>query len=235
MNLNALRDHIESKMALAPLAMSPTPHLVVEGFFPEETYARILSYNPFAANRGVEWMPKGASRNVSSRTPYHARKQINFHADQPFEAPADQQEFWGTLKRCFLGDNWFPELVIEKFLPISAPRFGDDARDPQFISKFRRELFLQRHDPGYYIGPHTDIPTRVFTCIFSFADRTGYEEYGTQFLTPKEPLARCWGNDHYDPADFDVHTVAPSRTFLLFFKTRHSFHAVRSIPGTYLK
>ncbi len=96
---------------------------------------------------------------------------------------------------------------------------------------FTKEFFLQRHEPGYYIGPHTDVPARVFTCIFALEDRAGYEKFGTQLLVPKDRLDRCWGNDHYPPEDFDVVKIAPYKpnNFLLFFKTRHSFHAVEAI------
>jgi len=75
------------------------------------------------------------------------------------------------------------------------------------------------------------VPARVFTCIFSLADREGFEEYGTELLKPKDRLDRCWGNDHYPPEDFDVVKVAPYKpnNFLLFFKSRHSFHSVKAI------
>jgi hypothetical protein len=227
-----MREHIAAKMAAAEIVTSPTPHLIIENFFPDDVYAKLLEYNPFASNRGVEWMTKNESRNVSSRTPYYARKQINFQDNQPFDAPEEQQLFWEELKGCFLGDDWFPQLIIDKYPMYFDIRFGDAMREGDFISQFRRELFLQRHEPGYYIGPHTDIPTRVFTCIFSLADRPGYEEYGTEFVVPKNRMARCWGNDHYSPDDFEVKVVAPYKpnNFMIFFKTRHAFHSVKAIP-----
>jgi hypothetical protein len=230
--LSEIRDHIESKLAAATIEMDPCPHLVIENFFPDAVYEKILEYNPFNANRGVEWLDEKQSLSVSGRTPYHARKQINFHRNQDFSAPDEQLLFWRSIKDCFLGDDWFPTLVQEKFPVFFDLRFGSLAREHDFISLFRRELFLQRHEPGYYIGPHTDIPTRVFTCIFSFASTDGYEKYGTEFLVHKDRMARCWGNDHYKPEDFLVKKVAPYKpnNFLLFFKTRHSFHSVRAIP-----
>ena len=84
---------------------------------------------------------------------------------------------------------------------------------------------------GYFIGPHTDTPTRVFTCIFSFADRPGFEEFGTELCIPKNPRLRCWGNNHYSPDGFIVKKIAPYKpnNFLLFFKTRQSFHSVKEI------
>lgn len=229
--IDRMRERIENKIAEAELEYSPFPHLIVENFFPDDVFARILDYNPFRKNRGSEWMDRAASRTVASRTPYYARKQINFHKSDEFAADEEEKRFWDALKRCFLADHWFETLVMRKFPAYFRLRFGSVADDPDFPSMFNKELFLQRHEPGYYIGPHTDIPTRVFTCIFAFADRPGFEDYGTQLLEPKDRLTRCWGNDHYAPDDFVVKKVAPytPNNFLLFFKTRHSFHAVRAI------
>ena len=233
-SLESLRQHIERSFETASVETSPFPHLIIEDFFPEDVYRQILDYNPFKTNVGEEWLEKGKSAQVSSRTPYYARKQINFHANQPFNAPEDQREFWDELKGCFLGDNWFPDLVRKKYPEYFRLRFGDLVNDEDFTGLFRRELFLQRHEPGYYIGPHTDIPTRVFTCIFAFATGSGFEEYGTQLLAPKDRMERCWGSDHYSPDKFELKKLAPytPNNFLLFFKTRHSFHSVRDINET---
>jgi hypothetical protein len=73
----------------------------------------------------------------------------------------------------------------------------------------------------------------VFTCIFSFAEKPGFEEFGTQLLTHRDPLARCWGDAHHGMDDFTVAGTAEYRpnNFLLFFKTRQSFHAVKTISA----
>jgi hypothetical protein len=231
MSADRIRRHIEARFASESVIVSPFPHMVIEDFFPADVFDRILAYNPFRANQGREWQGRAASVEVTSRTPYHARKQINFHAGDAFDAPPEQQAFWTVLSDTFLKDEWFERLVYSRYADYFEIRFGDLMQDEDCFRLFRKEVFLQRHEPGYYIGPHTDIPTRVFTCIFSFADRPGFEEYGTELCVHKDRLARCWGNDHYAPEDFIVRKIAPYRpnNFLLFFKTRHSFHAVKAI------
>jgi len=226
-----IRRHIELKFEAADIERSPFPHLIISDFFPQDVFEKILSFNPFKGNEGVEWLEKRASKEVSSRTPYHARKQINFHVGQPFEAAPDATAFWKEITDCFLADDWFPRLVYRKYDDFFRLRFGDLVDEADFFSHFRRELFLQRHEPGYYIGPHTDIPTRVFTCIFAYADRPGFERYGTELLAPRDRMQRCWGSDHYGPENFQVKKIAPysPNNFLLFFKTRHSFHSVAAI------
>lgn len=226
-----LKGHIESRFAASSTDISPFPHMIVEDFWPADVYERLIAWNPFKNNSGVEWLSKKESSRVSSATPYFARKQINFHANQSFDAPPEQKAFWNDIKSVFLEDDWFPALVAAKFPELFRFRFGDLMDDPDVFSLFRRELFLQRHEPGYYIGPHTDIPTRVFTCIFSLAREEGWEQYGTELLSPKDRMDRCWGNDHYDYERFEVKKIAPYKpnNFLLFHKTRQSFHSVTSI------
>jgi hypothetical protein len=229
-----IRAHIEAQFARAQLQHYPFPHLIIENFFPQAIFDDILRFNPFKNNHGSEWISKRQSRALKTSTPYFARKQINLHKDETFQASADEQAFWAAIKQCFIGDHWFTQLVLNKYKEFFIIRFGELIEDPAFLDMLKHELFLQRHEPGYYIGPHTDIPTRIFTCIFSFAERAGFEQFGTELCKPCDPLARCWGNDHYAPDDFVVTKVAPytPNNFLLFFKTRQSFHAVRAIDDT---
>jgi hypothetical protein len=214
------------------LKLFPFPHLIINRFFPEKVYEQILKYNLFLRNPGHPWMSKTMMALKKSRTPYDHRMQINFHKkDQTYEATPEAREFWENIRSTFLDDDWFPQIVYAKFPTYFDIRFGDVAPNGELWTRLRKELFLQRHEPNYNIGPHTDIATRVFTCIFSFADRVGFEEYGTQLLKHRDAFARCWGDAHYGFEDFRVERTAEysPNNFLLFFKTRQSFHAVKTI------
>ncbi len=229
----ALRAHIESRMAVVEVEAFPFPHMVIEDIFPADVYRQILELNPFRENRGSEWLKPEQSLNVSARTPYASRKQLDLAKEVAFEASLESRALWSDVRRCFTADGWFESLVLAKYPAYFEIRFGELVDHPDFFSLLKRQLFLQRHEPGFVIGPHTDLPTRIFTCIFSFAETEGFEEYGTQLLSHKDPMIRCWGNDHYGAEDFVVRKVAPYRpnNLLLFFKTRQSFHAVRSIDA----
>lgn len=228
----AIRQHIEGLFKTTTLEVYPFPHLIIENFFPQPVFERILAYNPYKKNVGEEWIKRKHTFASKTATPYYARKQINLHDHEAsYLFNAEEQAFWDTLKAVFLDDDWFVNLVVAKYRPYFEIRFGELLEAPEFTDYFRRELFLQRHEPGYFIGPHTDIPTRVFTCIFSFADRPGFEEFGTELAVHEDPLTRCWGNNHYPPDQFKVAKLAPYKpnNFLLFFKTRQSFHSVKAI------
>ena len=226
-----VRQHLADKFDSAELIHLPFPHLIIEDFFPDNVYQNVLAFNPFQWNPGREWMTKEDMLLNKNATPYDHRMQINFHSGDSFEAPDEAKSFWRDIERVFLSDDWFPKLIYRKFPEYFTLRFGEAVNDASFWPRIERQLFLQRHEPGYYIGPHTDIATRIFTCIFSFADRPGFEEYGTQLMRHRDHNKRCWGDAHYGPEDFEVVKVAPNRpnNFLLFFKTRQSFHSVRTI------
>ena len=92
-------------------------------------------------------------------------------------------------------------------------------------------MVVQRHDPGFHIGTaHRRTPSRVHR-IFAWAERPDSRTYGTEFRAPRDPHVRCWGDLHHDREGFDVATVAnySPNSFLVFFKTRHSFHAVEAV------
>ena len=198
--------------------------------FPKEVYKQIIKYNLFKKNHGVEWIKKKDSNKFKSTTPYDHRKQIYLPNRDGFISTKEERDFWSKITKTFLNDKWFELLIYKKFPEYFDLRFGDFFNKKN-ISKFNKTLFLQRHDPNYYIGPHTDIPVRIFTCIFSFAEKRGFEEYGTQLLKHKNPMNRCWGNAHYKPKEFKVVKTCKYKpnNFLLFFKTRHSFHSVKKI------
>jgi hypothetical protein len=226
-----LRDFIEDKLQNATLQWSPFPYLIIENFLPNDVYASVLRYNPFQDNEGVEWISKKHSARLKTSTPYEKRKQVNLHADQKYHASPEASAFWDDMKSTFLGDAWFARTIARIFPEYFLVRFGEALTHETFWERMQQQLFLQRHEPGYHIGPHTDTPTRVLTCIFSFSDRSGFDEFGTQLARHKDPFVRCWGNDHHGFDEFEVVKTAPYKpnNFLLFLKTRQSFHAVKLI------
>lgn len=229
---NELRSHIESKFAGRDVTMFPSPHLIIEDFFPADVYAKIQELNPFATNAGSEWISAEEMKKRRQDTPYDRRKQVDLDKGT-FDASPEGKAFWSTLRSALLDDNWFAQLIYRTFPAYFDLRFGEAMLDNGIWNEFRHTMFVQRHEAGYHIGPHTDTPHRVFTCIFSFAADRANEDYGTQFLRPKDSRARCWGDLHHRHEDFEVGSLAHYRpnNFVVFFKTRQSFHSVKKITA----
>ena len=230
MDILKVRQHIEKKFSETDLKTLPFPYLVIENFFPDNIFENIISNNPFQYDKGKEWISRKGTLLTKNKTPYYLRNQINFYQSQEFESPEETKAFWTDIQKVFLDDDWFINLVYKKFPEYFHIRFGKFFT-PENYKKFESQMFLQSHQKAYSIGPHTDISSRIFTCIFAYADRAGYEHFGTEILEPKDKNQACWGDFHHDVKNFNVVDVAPYKqnNFLLFFKTRQSFHSVPEI------
>lgn len=137
-----LRHHIEQKFRDTPLVHPPFPHLIVEDFFLPAVYQSLLAANPFPNNVGAEWI-SAAEAPTKTTTPYWARKQINFHQNQVFQAAPEHLAFWEVIKQCFLGDDWFVKLIIARYPEHFLLRFGELAVARGFTSLLfkTRQLF----------------------------------------------------------------------------------------------
>jgi hypothetical protein len=231
--LREAKSHIQDAVLGATLCMSPFPHAVVDQVFPAEIYEKLVQFNPFKRNSGTEWISKRRRHAYDENSASARRLQIDFHRGEYFEAEENEKKFWLEIADLFLHDNFFPSILYDLFPVYFELRFGDAVNDVGFWASLKRELFVQRHEPGYFITPHTDAPTRVCVCIFSLADRSGFDQYGTALLKPKNPSWRCWGHKHHRPEDFETVKIAPYRpnSLLIFFKTRQSFHSVPQIAA----
>jgi hypothetical protein len=233
MNITSIREHIEQRWRNANLKTRPFHYVTISDFFPPDVYSTILRLNPFRYNVGEEWRVPSDPLRKGARTPYERRKQIKLTSLDGIVAGADDRGFWGGIADLFLRDEWFFNLVVSTLPQYFEFRFGEAMQWPDLWLRLRREVFLQRHEANYFIGPHTDVPSRIFTCLFSLAETSGFEEYGTQILRPRDSTVRCSGRIHHEFDGFDVVETVPyaANQFLLFFKTRQSFHAVKRIPG----
>lgn len=225
-----LRAHIAGRFEGRTAEPFPSPHLIIPDFFPRPVFEQILEHNPFGANRGREMISRDVMKKKLQDTPYDLRKQIDLERDE-YHASPEGRTFWKTLSETLLGDDWFARLIYKSYPAFFDLRFGEAVLEPGFFGRLKKKIVVQRHDPGFHIGPHTDAPHRVFTCIFAFAERPGFEGYGTEFVRPRDPLVRCWGDLHHKREDFEVVKVAnyAPNNFLVFFKTRHSFHSVKPL------
>lgn len=225
-----LRDHLDAKFEGRTVTPFPSPHLIIENFFPDEVYEQILEFNPFKSTDGRKWISESEAAKRRQSTPYYLRKQVDLENGE-FEGSPEARAFWKVISDALLKDHWLANRLYKTYPAYFEIRFGEAVLEKDFFGQLRHGMFVQRHEAGYEIGPHTDSPHRVFTCIFAFADQPGNEQYGTQFVRPKDPRVRCWGDLHHEDRDFEVATLAKyaRNSFVVFFKTRQSFHSVKKL------
>src|SRR5262249_53293168 len=181
MKIEALREWMAARFEVASLEYLPFPHLIVERFFPDDVYEMILQRNPFRLAEGAEWKTTAEASTMQTETLFWLRKQFRLPIEPTLLDNRETGEFWRSIYDVFHGEDWFFRLVAARFETYLLLRFGSLVREPDFRSLFTIDHFLQVHDLGYSIGPHTDVPTRVLTAIFSFADQAGFDQYGTEF------------------------------------------------------
>lgn len=139
-------------------------------------------------------------------------------------------ELWRDAFAAFASPD-LAEMILHMFGPIIQHRLRRGAND------IEADMLLVRDGNGYKIGPHTDSPRRLVSCLF-YLSTTGYSwrEWGTSIYIPKDRAFRCGGGPHYPFEQFDRVAAAPFAIGggVIFAKTDNSFHGVEPIdvpPG----
>lgn len=237
--VDEIRAHFAARLRHAELEMWPFPHLYLTEVLPRELYDAALAGDPFIVDPGVAFGDPSWTSKLNFTAHYEHRYQ---HELNP-ETRTWHEQPWVMIGDAFADPRWLGPVLRDRFPTFFDLRFGDiDAIEARgsgggFWGSLHTRTFVQRHEPGYRLDAHTDIPSRIATCIFNFPPSEGFEDAGTTLLEPRDPRLRCWGNSHYDITDFDVVRTVPyaPNTCLVFFKTRHSWHSVAPeaalVPG----
>ena len=116
-------------------------------------------------------------------------------------------------------------------------RYDDFIGHPAFRFCLEPGMLVATHEPGYYLGPHTDRSEKVLTVIFNITNRTDLEHLGTALYSPRQANFQSNGRMHFEFDAFDLKETVPYRrnSALLFARTATSFHGVEPISEADLK
>lgn len=135
--------------------------------------------------------------------------------------------FWRAAFAAFASAD-LAEMILQIFDPIIR------ARLPHSANGIEADLLLVRDGDGYKIGPHTDSPRRLVSCLFYLGDEkdeASVAAWGTTIYVPVQRSYRCRGGPHHGFENF--HHVATAPFVLgggvIFAKTDNSFHGVEPI------
>jgi hypothetical protein len=218
----ALARRIAEKIAVAPVEPVPGPYIFIERLFPDDLYTEIQQHFALTAPLFKEKVHPTGERFFGS---YADRLEIGLHDLRQLRSPL--AAFWDEIFRALKSAPVFT-AILEKFRPGFEARFGTDAATPALRDRIQRTLLLCHHRPGYHVGPHTDTPRKVLSCIINCAERDGLEHLGTAMYLPKQKGLTNKGTDHFDPALFERIRVVPFRpnSALIFFCEDALFHGV---------
>ncbi len=218
------KSHVLQKIRDAHILTSPFPHFMIDQVFPEKYFDAMLEHIPDDSFYR-KWTDVGKVKLEQ----YSKRDQGYLEDSWMEQLPAAQRTFWQDFAAWFLSDE-FAQESMQVFADTLVKRFQSD-RDG-WPAVYPQAIFLQ-HRADYFIGPHTDIPSKVVNILFYLADNNDHEDLGTAIYEHESGL-ECEGNRHHEFDGFRKIKVAPYRrnSALGFVKTNNSWHGVEPIQET---
>ena len=213
--------YVIERLRSAELVFDPYPHYYLENVVPEEYYESILSHLPQSS----------VYENLYAVTDlkldhFRHRDQRDFNQGWTELLPDKLKSFWNEFNDWFLG----PELAQSLLQTFAAPlseRFGEQKSWPETSV----ESQLIRHRAGYFLGPHSDLYSKLVVVLFYLAPDSRAEHLGTSIYRPKDPSFACPLGTHYSFDDFVRVKTVPYRpnSLLAFLRSDRSFHGVESL------
>jgi len=225
-----LAGQLAALIAAARIEPVPAPYIFIENLFPDDLYAEILRQFERTAPFFKEKVHQTGERYFGS---YPERMEITL-GDLRGRSPV--AAFWEEIFRALKSEAVFAAL-LEKFRPGFEARFGKAAATLALRGRIARTLLLTHHRPGFHVGPHTDAPRKVLTCVINCAERAGLEHLGTVMYLPKQRGFTSDGREHLDPARFDRVRVVPFKpnSALIFLRHDALFHGVEPVTAETLQ
>ncbi|HJU55908.1 MAG TPA: 2OG-Fe(II) oxygenase [Pyrinomonadaceae bacterium] len=209
--------HFAARLGEAEVVMEPYPHYYVENVFPDDYYRELLAHLPESA----------VYQNLFEVTTlkldhFRHRDQRDFNEGWTKTLPGELREFWENFNRWFLS----PELA-QAVLHSFAAQLPDEKSWPEVAV----ESQLIRHRAGYFLGPHSDLYTKLVVLLIYLAPDESASHLGTSLYVPKEPGFRCPAGTHYQFEDFVRVKTVPYRpnSLLAFRRSDISFHGVEPL------
>ena len=142
---------------------------------------------------------------------------------------SEQKEFWDSFDSWFLGSD-LAQVVLQTFTDQMRARFGAKSDWPDVSV----ESQLIRHRAGYFLGPHSDLHTKLVVLLIYLAPDESAAHLGTSLFRPNDPNFTCPNSTHYPFEDFVKVKTAPYKpnSLLAFFRSDVSFHGLEPLANS---
>ncbi|HKP72801.1 MAG TPA: hypothetical protein VJT82_07680, partial [Pyrinomonadaceae bacterium] len=140
--------------------------------------------------------------------------------------PGEIRDFWKNFNDWFLGQE-LAQAVLRSFAEPLRARIGGEGEWPPVSV----ETQLIRHRAGYFLGPHSDLHTKLVVLLLYLAPDESAAHLGTSLYRPKEAGFACPDSTHYPFEDFVKVKTAPYKpnSMLAFVRSDVSFHGVEPL------
>ncbi len=213
--------HFVNRLRTAEVMLDPYPHYCLENVFPDEYYQALLSHLP----------ESNVYQNLFEVTDlklehFRYRDQRDLNKDWTRALPDEIRNFWDDFNEWFLGPD-LAQAVLDSFAELRRARCGDEEQWPAVSV----ESQLIRSRAGYFLGPHSDLHTKLVVLLVYLAPDESAEHLGTSLYRPKDPSFTCPNSTHYPFEDFIRVKTTPYRpnSLLGFLRSDVSFHGVEPL------
>ena len=211
--------HLIGRLQTAEIVSEPYPHYYLENVFPADYYQTLREHLPSSS----------VYQNLFEVTDYKLdhfrhRDQRDLHtAASTNSLPSSLKAFWDSFNEWFLGPE-VAQAVLESF--------GTQLRTESGVwPEVSVESQLIRHRAGYFLGPHSDLYTKLVVLLIYLASDDSAAHLGTSLYRPKDPNFSCPNSRHYPFDDFVRVETAPYKpnSLLAFLRSDISFHGVEPL------
>jgi hypothetical protein len=213
--------HVSDRLRRSRVLQDPYPHYFLEDVFPKEYYESMLRHLPDSS----------IYQNLYAVTTlkldhFRHRDQRDLNEGWTEMLPDDIRSFWIGFDKWFRGPE-FAQAVLRTFAEPLRERFGDDESWPEVSV----EAQFIRHRAGYFLGPHSDLYTKLVVVLFYLAPDDSLAHLGTSLYRPKDPGFSCHDSKHYSFDDFEKVKTAPYKpnSLLAFMRSDRSFHGLEPL------
>lgn len=213
--------HVIDRLRSSSVLWDPYPHYYLEDVFPTEYYQFLLRYLPDSS----------VYNNLFAVTSlkldhFRHRDQRDLNDGWTDLLPDEIKGFWVDFNRWFMGPE-FARTVLHTFSEPMRERFGEE----EFWPDVSVEAQFIRHRAGYFLGPHSDLYTKLVVVLFYLAPDDSSAHLGTSLYRPKDPGFTCPDSKHYSFDDFVNVKTAPYKpnSLLAFVRSDRSFHGLEPL------
>jgi hypothetical protein len=213
--------HVVERFRAAHVTPEPFPHYYLENVFPDDYYQALLGQLP--SSRVYQNLFEVSNLKLDH---FRYRDQRDLNEGWTDKLPSELRAFWDDFNKWFLGPD-LARAVLDSFAEPLDARFGPKKSWPAVSV----EAQLIRHQAGYFLGPHSDLHTKLVVLLVYLAREGSTKHLGTSLYLPKKPGFSCPNSAHYPFQDFvKVKTVPFMPNSLLgFVRSDVSFHGVEPL------
>lgn len=209
------------RLRSARVEADPFPHYYLENVLPADYYEQLLNHLP-----GSEVYENLYEVTDLKLDHFRHRYQRDLNDGWTNSLPPQLQTFWNSFNQWFLSAE-LARAVLESFADPLRPRIGNRNSWPEVSV----EAQFIRHRAGYFLGPHSDLHTKLAVILLYLAPDSRAERLGTSLYRPKQEGFSCPDSKHYPFEDFVRVKTAPYRpnSLLAFVRSDVSFHGLEPL------